>query len=423
MKTTNIGDQMFQWIKELFPLNRSITGEPNRVTLRYLKKILPNLKIGSYPTGKKVFDWIIPEEWNVKEAYIMNEKGERIIDFKINNLHLVGYSTPIDKWVSYEELKKHLHYESKYKNVIPYKTSYYKKNWGFCLSYNQFKNLSKTEKYKVKIDSDFTDGELNYGELILKGKSKKEIFLSTYICHPSMANNELSGIAVTTALAKYLSEQKELYYTYRIIFVPETIGSISYLSENFLEMKKNIIAGFVITCVGDNLSYSFLPSRKGDTYADKIGSFVMDKYTNSHKKYSFLERGSDERQYCSPLIDLPVVSIMRSKYGTYKEYHTSADDLSFVSPEGLEGAYNIYTKILEIIELNKVYKPRIMCEPQLGKRNLYEISSNENPSLLVNLVAYIDGKTDVIDLSKILNEDFYQCHIAAQKLFENDLIF
>ena len=423
MNTTNIGSEMYQCIKDLFPLNRSLTGEPNRITLKYLKNILPNLKIGAYDSGKRVFDWTIPEEWNVSDAYVINEKGDKIIDFKVNNLHLVGYSIPVDQSFSYEELKEHLHFDQELENAIPYKTSYYNKTWGFCLTYNQFKSLSKSEKYRVKIDSKFSSGKLNFGELIIKGKSNKEVLLSTYICHPSMANNELSGIAVTVALAKYLSEQKNLFYTYRILFIPETIGSISYLSENFTEMKNNTTAGFVITCVGDDLNYSFLPSRLGNTYADKVGRFALDNYTKVYKEYSFLERGSDERQYCSPLIDLPVVSIMRSKYGTYKEYHTSADDLNFISPKGLEGAYDIYLKAIEVLELNKVFTPKTMCEPQLGKRNLYEITSDENPNSLINLIAYIDGKLDLMDLSKIINEDFFECHRVAQKLLKNDLIF
>ena len=420
-ESLKIGVKMYKWASDLFPLNRSITGQGNRETLQYLKNILPNLKISNFKSGEKVFDWIIPDEWELSEAYIEDEYGNRIIDFRTNNLHIIGYSEAVDIWITLDELNNYLYSLPEQPNAIPYLTSYYKRKWGFCISHNQRLSL-KDCKYHVVIKSKFFKGQLDYGELIIKGEQNEEILLSTYICHPSMANNELSGIVVTAALAQFLSNRKDNRYSYRILFIPETIGSIAYLSSNLAILKNYVKAGFVITCVGDNHNYSFLPSRMGDTYADKLARFVLNNFLKEFKEYSFLERGSDERQYCSPLIDLPVVSIMRSKYGTFPEYHTSLDNLEFISIEGLLGAFILYKNMININETNKTYKPLIKCEPQLGKRGLYNITSNENADTLVNLLAYVDGKLDLLDISKIINKNYFECAQVANLLFENKLI-
>jgi len=368
----SIGEDIYNLIKKLFPINRSITGKGFRKSLRIIQEYVPNLKIKSIKSGERCFDWTVPKEWDVKDAYIEEyPTGKKIVDFKDNNLHLVSYSIPVEGIFSFEELEKHLHYRKDLPDAIPYVTSYYKEYWGFCLTYNQFKTLDKSKKYKVVIKSKLFEGKLNYGEVILKGKSKKEIFFSTYLCHPSMANNELSGPALATFLIKYLQEKENRKYTYRFIFIPETIGSICYLSKNLKKMKKNIIAGFVLTCVGDEGKFSYIPSRYGDTLADKVALNILNHHTNGFKKYSYLDRGSDERQYCSPGIDLPVCSVMKSKYGEYKEYHTSLDNLDFVSAKGLEESFNIYTKIIEVLENNNFYKTTVLCEPQMGKRGLY----------------------------------------------------
>ena len=413
---------MYSWAEDLFPYNRSLSGKYNRKTLNYIKNILPNLKVKSFKSGAKVFDWTVPEEWNVTEAYIEDSIGNKVIDFKDNNLHLVGYSEPVDTFMNFSELKDKLHTNKEIPNAIPYITSYYKKQWGFCLSLNKY-NMLKDDTYHVVINSKFSQGEMNYGELIIPGNSDEEILLSTYICHPSMANNEISGIVVTTALAKMISEMKDRRYTYRILFIPETIGAIAYLSLHHKKMKLKTKAGFVVTCVGDDNNYSFLPSRLGNTYTDELALYTLNNYCHKgYNKYSFLERGSDERQFCSPLIDLPVVSIMRSKYGTYPEYHTSLDDLNFISKEGLMGAYDILTKSINIIEKNIIYFPLVHCEPQLGKRGLYNISSNDDPDTLVNILAYVDGKLDLLNISKILNIDFFECYEICETLEKNQLI-
>ena len=417
-----IGQEMYNWASDLFPINRSITGKGVRETLIYLKRILPNLNINSFSTGEKVFDWEIPKEWEIEDAFIEDENGNKIIDFKVNNLHLVGYSESVDRWLTLDELNDHLYSLPEQPNAIPYVTSYYKKKWGFCLSHLQ-RNQLLNIKYHVVIKSSFLNGQLDYGELIINGRKKEEILFSTYVCHPSMANNELSGVVLTTALAKFITSiSKDLNYTYRFLFIPETIGSIAYLSRNWEYMKKNTKAGYVVTCVGDDLSYSFLPSRMGNTYADKIAKYVLDNYVGKYKEYSFLQRGSDERQYCSPLIDLPVASIMRSKYGTFSEYHTSLDNMDFISANGLQGSFNIYKKVIEIIEQNLVCKPLIHCEPQLGKRGLYNITSNDDADSLINFLAYVDGKLDLMDIANILKIDIFECRSVADLLLKNNLI-
>ena len=320
-----IGNEIYKFARELWPINRSITGDGLRDTLQRISKHLPALKIKSVLSGTKVFDWTVPKEWTIKEAYIITPKGKKICDFSQNNLHLVGYSIPFKGEVSFDELKKHLYTLPDQPNAIPYVTSYYEKRWGFCLSQEQLDSL-EIGTYKVVIESALFDGELNYGELLIKGKSDKEILLSTYICHPSMANNELSGPTVVTFLAKWLLKIGGPQYSYRIIFIPETIGSITYLSRNYKHMKDKTIAGFNVSCVGDDRAYSYVPSRNGKTISDLVAKHVL-KWTDSNfVEYSWLDRGSDERQYCAPGVDLPIASILRTKYGKYPEYHTSLDD-------------------------------------------------------------------------------------------------
>ncbi|MBI87332.1 MAG: aminopeptidase [Candidatus Marinimicrobia bacterium] len=396
---------MFEFIEDLFPICRSITGPGQRETLNYIKNILPELNIYEVKSGTKVFDWTIPNEWIIRKAYVEDEKGNRIIDFKNNNLHLVGYSIPVDKWLSLEELKEHLHYIPEQPNAIPYVTSYYKKQWGFCITYEQLKQL-KSGKYYVHIDSDLKPGKLNYGELILPGRNSKEVFISTYICHPSMANNELSGPAVTTFIAKWL-EKQDRNFTYRIIYIPETIGSITYLSYNLKDMKKNIIAGFNVTCVGDDNNYSFLPSIQDNTLADRISRHVLKHLNIKYTEYSFLERGSDERQYCSPGVDLPVVSLMRSKYGTYPEYHTSLDNLDFISPTGLKGSYDLLKKCIQCIEMNISYMTTVICEPQLSSKELYPTTSKrgigKDVQLILNILAYSNGNRSLLEIAEKFN--------------------
>ncbi len=422
-KDYNNGDIMYDLIKQLFPICRSITGNGVRETLKIIQQHIP-IKIHEVPTGTKVFDWTVPKEWNIKDAYVMDENGNKIIDFKKNNLHVVGYSVPVNKTVSLSELQEHLYSLPEQPEAIPYVTSYYKERWGFCIVHKDKEKL-KEGKYTVFIDSELKDGFLTYGELIIPGKSEKEVFLSTYVCHPSMANDGVSGPVVTTFLANWILS-KPRKYTYRIIFIPETIGSITYLSKNLDDMKQNIVVGFNVSCVGDNRVYSYLPTRNGDTYADRIALNILSFKHPNFVKYSFLDKGSDERQYNAPGVDLPLCCVMRSKYGAYPEYHTSLDNLDFVSSEGLSGAYNVFKECLRLIEENGKYKIKCLGEPQLGKRGLYPTistkSSTKEVKSMMDFISYADGKNDLIDISNKINVAVWELYPIIKKLLKADLL-
>jgi aminopeptidase-like protein len=422
-----IGYEMHSFAKKLWSFNRSLTGEGVRKSLALIKsECLSNLNIEAVPSGTKVFDWVVPPEWHVSKAYIITPEGKKICDFSLNNLHLVGYSIPFHGKMRLEELQKYLHSLPEQPNAIPYITSYYQERWGFCLTQEQ-RNVLANGEYEVVIDSKLFAGQLNYGELILPGESDQEIFLSTYICHPSMANNELSGPTIATYLAKWLSELKVRRYTYRFIFIPETIGSIVYLSKNYIHLKKKVFAGFNISCVGDERSYSYLPSRNGNTISDKVAKHVLKWIDPDYKCWTWLDRGSDERQYCSPGIDLPIASILRTKYGQYPEYHTSLDNLdNVVTPKGLDGGYWALRKALEIIEKNKIYKVNILCEPQLGKRGLYPTLSTKESGrevkTMMNLLSFCDGEHSILEISEKINVPAWDLYELVEKLILHDLI-
>lgn len=421
-KTAN---SMHTLARELFPICRSLTGDGVRQTLNIIRRELGELSVYEVPTGTQCFDWTIPREWNIKDAYIVDPEGNKICRFSESNLHVVGYSLPVNKTLTLEELQEHLHSLPEQPDAIPYVTSYYSDYWGFCLTEKQRQNL-KPGTYQVFIDSELKEGSLTYGEVIIPGETEKEVFLSTYVCHPSMANNELSGPVVTTYLAKWLLDQKQRRYTYRIVFIPETIGSITYLSRNLPDMKKNIVAGFNITCIGDDRDYSYLPSRAEKTLADKAALHSLNHMVDSYSTYSFLDRGSDERQYCYPGVDLPVCSIMRTKYGIYPEYHTSLDDLNLVTPSGLYGGYSVLKNAIGIVEANRVLKCKNLCEPQLGKRGLYpnisEKGSAASVELMMNVLTYLDGTIDLLDLADKLSVDFWEVKKITDKLFDADLL-
>jgi aminopeptidase-like protein len=415
---------MYNWAKELFPICRSITGKGVRDTLEFIKNNYNQLNIISVPSGTKAFDWEVPFEWNINEAWIKNSNGETVIDFKNNNLHIIGYSEPKDSFMNLDELKNNIYTLEYMPNAIPYVTSYYNKKWGFCMTHNQFKNLSN-DIYHVYINTTKTKGELNYGELYIKGESKQEILLSTYICHPSMANNEISGPVVVMQLIKWIYENKRKY-SYRIVFIPETIGSIVFLSKNLANLKNNVIAGFNITCVGDNRSFSFLPSRLENTLSDRAALHVLKYLAPDYIKYSWLDRGSDERQYCAPGIDLPIASIMRTKYGVYPEYHTSLDNLDLISPEGLNGGFEAIKSAIEAIEINCVPIIQTLGEPQLGKRGLYPNTSIKGSAnevrTMMNLISYCDGIYDLIEISNKINIPIWESNKIIQKLISNKIL-
>ena len=421
-----IGSDIHNFARELWPIHRSITGEGVRETLQKIGTHLPKLDIRSVPSGTTVFDWVIPKEWWVNEAYIVTPKGEKICEFCENNLHLLGYSIPFEGELSLTELKNHLYTLPGQPNAIPYITSYYQERWGFCLTQDQFDGL-KEGTYSVRIDTKMFDGVLNFAELLIKGKSEKEIFLSTYVCHPSMANNELSGPTVVTFLAKWLTQLEAPEYSYRIIFIPETIGAIAYLSLHHEAMKRNIVAGFNVSCVGDDRAYSYLPSRDGNTISDTVAKHVLKWIDADFNSYSWFDRRSDERQYCSPGIDLPIASIMRTKYGQYPEYHTSLDDLeNVVTAQGLDGGYWAIRRAIETIERNRIYKVTVFCEPQMGKRGLYPTLSTKNSGdkvkLMMDFISICDGNSSLLVIAETLNVPIWTLYNLVDKLESKELI-
>ncbi len=440
-----IGKKAYSLAKELWPINRSITGEGVRKTLNIIKKIIPGLKIFEVKSGTKAFDWEVPLEWRVKDAWIKDPSGKKFCEFKKNNLHLVGYSSPIHCRLSKSELLKSLHSIPSMPDAIPYITSYYKKNWGFCISEKQKKKLKKGQ-YEVFVDSELFMGSLTYGELLIKGNTKKEIFLSTYICHPSMANDQISGICVTTFLADWILKQPNREYSYRIIFIPETIGSLVYLSKNLIEMKKNIYAGFNVTCVGDERNYSYLPSKNGNTISDIIAKHVIQHIDKNYLHFNWSDRGSDERQYCAPNIDLPVASLMRSKYNYFKEYHTSLDNLkNVVTPKGLQGGYDLIRLAIQGLERNCYPMTKIYGEPFMSKRNFFPDikklyhkdktsaksgrrnytsikDKNQYYHLLMDIISLSDGKKSLLDIANICKVPIWNLYSVIDVLKKNKII-
>lgn len=420
----DMGEDIYDIVKKIFPINRSITGEGVRETLRILQEYLPELKVYEVPTGTQVFDWTVPKEWNCKEAYIEDGEHNRILDYSKNNLSIVNYSISVDKWVSIDELKEVIYTQPDQPEVIPYVTSYYNRRYGFCMSEKQKSEL-KEGNYHIVINSSLQDGSLSYGEYIVEGECKEEIFISTYLCHPSMANDNCSGIAVAVKLAELIHKQQNKY-TYRFIFIPETIGAITYLSRHLEYLQKYMIAGFNLSCVGDNLSYSYVPTRGDGTLADKVIENILKYHTNGYIKYTYLDRGSDERQYNAPGVDLPVCCFCRSKFHVFPEYHTSADNLDFVSKEGLQGSYDILQMCFSVLEMNDLYVCTTLCEPQLGRRNLYpkigQKGTYQSIKWYQDFLAYADGENDLIDISNQLGVSAYLMIDVVKVLLANKLL-
>ena len=426
------GRDIYNLAEKIFPYCRSITGEGVRRTFADLKEYIEadtnaQLHIHEIPSGTPVFDWTVPKEWRIREAYIEDEAGNRIVDVQENNLHVMGYSIPVDRWVDLDELKKYTYTEQNQPYAIPYVTSYYKERYGFCMSDHQ-KSALAPGKYHMYIDSELFDGVLNYAEAVIPGEKEQEIFFSTYICHPSMANNECSGPALAAELIRFVAGMKRRKYTYRFIFIPETIGSISYMStgDHLAHMKATMLAGFNLSCVGDDRDYSIVETRYADTLADRVLKNVLRYQTTHYSTYSFLKRGSDERQYNAPGIDLPVVCYSRSKFGEYPEYHTSADNMGLVSPTGFQGSYEVMTQVIQALEANEKYQTMVLGEPQLGKRGLYPTLSQkggyDEVMAMLDFLAYADGKNDLIAISDRIGVAVGDLLPIARKMYKADLV-
>jgi len=400
------GKRMLNLAKYLYPFNRSLMGPDIRYSLQKFVSLNSEFNFIKFNTGEKVFDWEIPEEWVIRDAYIEHESGKRFAEFKKCNLHLMGYSIPVNKIMPKSELIKKISTIPEKPSAIPYITSYYQKNWGFCLSQNQLLDLPEGN-YKVVIDSEHRSGELNIIESIIPGKLKKEIFFSTYLCHPSMANNELSGPVLLNEILNYVKSLEDRKYTYRFVILPETIGSIAYLSKKYKLLKELMLCGFNLSCVGDERSYSHVKSRLGDNLADRALSSSINGLKNS-TTFSYLDRGSDERQYCAPGIDLPVCTFCRTKFGSFPEYHTSEDNFNLVTADGLKGSFIIMRNIINAFEIGLYPQINVLGEPQLGKRGLYPNTSNchngiKEAAIRMNVISYCDSKHSIFDIAKNIN--------------------
>lgn len=418
-----IGKEMYQLISDLYPICRSITGDGLRKTLNILKDYIP-LSIHEVPSGTKVFDWTVPKEWNIRDAYIKDANGSKLVDFTQSNLHVLNYSVPINRKVFLEELRNHLFTLPEFPDWIPYRTSYYQREWGFCLSHNHFLELTDPE-YFVFIDSSLEDGYLTYGEYFVKGDSPEEVLISCHTCHPSLCNDNLSGVALAVFLAKHL-QSFPLRYSYRFLFIPGTIGSISWLCLNE-DRVSAIKHGLVVACVGDPGSFTYKRSRQGNAEIDKAVTNVLKHSDKSFKIIDFFPYGYDERQYCSPGFNLPVGCLMRTPHGEYDEYHTSADNLDLIKPHSLAESLALYLDVLYVIENNKRYlnlTPK--CEPQLGKRDLYaKIGGNNNKNRQLAMLWVLnlsDGKHTLLDISERSGLEFSLITEVAEILFKNNLL-
>jgi len=419
-----VGQEMYALLEKLYPICRSITGNGFRETLNIIKEHIP-LEAHEVPSGTKVFDWTVPKEWNIRDAYVRDSKGERIIDFHKSNLHVVSYSVPIRKKMLLPELKGHLFTLPDHPNWIPYRTSYYNENWGFCLGHNQYLEL-KDEEYDVCIDASLEDGHLTYGEYYLQGKTEEEFLISCHACHPSLCNDNLSGIALATYLAKYLTPLS-LRYSYRFLFIPGTIGSITWLALNEGKVFR-IKHGLVVACVGDSGKSTYKKSRQGDAEIDRTVIHILKESGEDYEIIDFFPYGYDERQYCSPGFDLPVGCLMRTPHSRYPEYHTSADNLDFVGPKFLENSFSKYLAVVNIIEANKRYiNQNPKCEPQLGKRGLYGAIGDQKNSAISQLAMLwvlnlCDGDHTLLDISERSGLAFDTIKNAADMLLEHDLL-
>lgn len=422
--SSGAGRALHDFMAELYPLCRSITGDGVRETLRLIQKRIP-LTMTEVPSGTQVFDWTVPLEWNVKDACIKGSDGERIADFQVNNLHLMSYSTPIHRRMRLEELKPHLFSLPDHPEWIPYRTSYYQENWGFCLSHKDLERL-KDEEYDVLIDSSLQPGALTYGECYLQGQTSDEVLVSCHICHPSLCNDNLSGVAVAVMLAQTLALRPRRY-SYRFVFIPGTIGSITWLARNE-QVIPHIKHGLVLTGIGDEGDITYKKSRQGQAEIDRAMVHILKHSGDAHALIDFFPYGYDERQYCSPGFNLPVGCLMRTPHGEYPEYHSSADNLEFVRPEALAHSYTRCLDLFDLLECNRTYQNQNpKCEPQLGRRGLYRAIAGQQDKqfkelMLLWVLNLSDGQHTVLDIAERADVPFHRVHAAVEALLKVGLL-
>jgi aminopeptidase-like protein len=421
-----IGTQMHSLIKRLYPICRSITGNGVRETLAILREQIP-LEVYEVPTGTQVFDWTVPREWNIRDAWIKNAAGDRLVDFQKLNLHVVSYSTPVQRRMKFAELRDHLFTVPDHADWVPYRTSYYKETWGFCLSANTLAQFRHEEEYEVCIDASLTNGHLTFGELLIPGEEAKEVLISCHTCHPSLANDNLSGIALAVELARHLAEAPNRRYSYRFLFIPGTIGSITWLARNE-DVIGRVSHGLVLTCVGDAGAITYKRSRRGDTEIDRAFIHVLKYSGDPHKVIDFFPYGYDERQYCSPGFNMPVGCLMRSQHGQFPEYHTSADNLEFVRAEALADSFVKCCTVIDVLEHNRTYiNQNPKCEPNLGKRGLYKgLGSGEEGRQLELALLWVlnlsDGAHTLLEIAERASLPFAVIKGAAAALCATDLL-
>lgn len=421
-----VGTEMHQLMSELYPLCRSITGDGIRETLKIIGAHI-SLAVNEVPTGTKVFDWTIPKEWNVKGGYIKNSKGEKVVDFKDSNLHVLNYSVPVHKKLPLKELKKHLFTMPEHPDWIPFRTSYYQEAWGFCMTHNQFLTLiNEEEMYEVLIDSSLKDGHLSYGEYFIRGEKQDEVLISCHVCHPSLCNDNLSGVVIAVFLAKYLTKIATRY-SYRFLFIPATIGSIAWLALNESTVTK-IKHGLVAACLGDSGKFTYKKSRMANAEIDRTVKNVLKNSGSDYEIIEFFPYGYDERQYCSPGFNLPIGCLMRTPHGRYAEYHSSADNLAFVQPQNLADSFFLYQTVFGVLENNKKYlNTNPKCEPQLGKRGLYQKIGGQSESktqqlAMLWILNLSDGNNCLLDISDRSNLAFDLIKDTTEILLENGLL-
>jgi aminopeptidase-like protein len=419
-----IGGEMHRFITDLYPICRSLTGNGVRQTLGLIGQHIP-LKIREVASGTQVFDWTVPDEWNIRDAYVKNSKGERVIDFQKSNLHVMSYSVPVRATLSLEELKTHLHTLPDHPEWTPYRTSYYNQNWAFCLSHRQFMDL-KEDEYEVCIDSSLEKGSLTYGECYLPGETTDEVLISSHVCHPSLCNDNLSGIAVAVWAAKQLKMISQRY-SYRFLFAPATIGPVTWLAANERQTER-IKHGLILACIGDPGKTTYKKSRRGDAEVDRAVAHVLKHSGQDYKINEFSPWGYDERQYCSPGFDLPIGCLMRTPNGCFPEYHSSADNLEFVRAESLEDSFNKCMAIFDVLENNRVYlNQNPKCEPQLGKRGLYrkmggQAQAEDNEFAMLWVLNFSDGNHSLLDIAEKSGLRFSAIRTAAHALLQHHLL-